>query len=589
MSTNNTPTRQHPSSPLHILLVEDSEHDMLVFRRAFQRSQVVCEITHYVRAEEALARLQDTPSSFDLVVTDYKLPGMSGLDLCQELLHKEIPLPMIILTGAGTEHLAVEALKTGVDDYLVKDSGQSYLDLLPVVLPAVVRQHNDRLVRRQVEAEIKQRNEELAALNTIAAAVSQSLDLKEVLESALQETLLMLNVEAGIIYAFDETSQTFFPVIHRGIPPDVLWEVTGFKPGQGLSGRVAESGEALVVTDLDLDPRNISPTAGRVGLHAYAGIPIKAKGNVLAVMTLATYQKDHFKPGHISLLNHIGYQVGLAIENARLYQETRQAEQALRESKSRLEATLTELKATQQQVLEQERLTAVGQLAAGIAHDFNNLLTGIIGFAELLQLDPAIPETARADLARIVKQGQRGAHLIRQILDFSRKSIRQPHPLDLVSFLKEAATSLEPTLPQNIHLLLAIDPHELPIKADPAQLQQLLTNLVLNARDALPNGGHLKLGLSRLTLEPGQPPPHPELPPGQWALLSVSDTGLGIPAEIQPRIFEPFFTTKEPGQGTGLGLAQVYGIVKQHDGYLDLTSQPGRGTTVTIYLPCSES
>jgi PAS domain S-box-containing protein len=144
------------STPLRIVLVEDDEHDVLAFRRAFQKSQVASEITHYVRAEKALERLVADASSFDLVVADHKLPGMSGLELCKALLDREVPLPLVLLTGTGTEHLAVEALKVGVDDYLIKDPNRGYLDLLLVVLPDVVRRHGERLARQQAEEALRE-------------------------------------------------------------------------------------------------------------------------------------------------------------------------------------------------------------------------------------------------------------------------------------------------------------------------------------------------------------------------------------------------------------------------------------------------
>ena len=149
------------STPLRILLVEDNEHDWLAFRRAFQKGQVPSEISRCVRAEEALRRLDTDASSFDLVVTDYKLPGMTGLELCQALLEREVPLPLVLLTGAGTEHLAVEALKAGVDDYLIKDPDQGYLELLPLVLPEVVRKYGDRLARQRAEEALREYSERL--------------------------------------------------------------------------------------------------------------------------------------------------------------------------------------------------------------------------------------------------------------------------------------------------------------------------------------------------------------------------------------------------------------------------------------------
>jgi PAS domain S-box-containing protein len=265
--------------------------------------------------------------------------------------------------------------------------------------------------------------------------------------------------------------------------------------------------------------------------------------------------------------------------------ERKRAEEALRNSNHRLEETLTELKATQQQVLQQERLAAVGQLAAGIAHDFNNILTSIQGFAELVQLRSELSGSAKSDLGHIIDQTDRAAHLIRQILDFSRISMRQPRQVSPGPFLKEMIRFLQRTIPENIDIRLEIETQNCLINADPTQLHQLLTNLAVNARDAMPARGELIFRLSSLSLESGQSPPCPELPPGEWVVLSVIDTGSGIPAEIRPRIFEPFFTTKDVGQGTGLGLAQVYGIVKQHDGYIELESEEGKGSTFTVYLP----
>ena len=246
---------------------------------------------------------------------------------------------------------------------------------------------------------------------------------------------------------------------------------------------------------------------------------------------------------------------------------------------------VTESRRLQEQAQEQERLAAVGQLAAGIAHDFNNLLTGIIGFAELLQMRIEISEPGLSYLNQITKSGRQAANLIGQILDFSRKSVSQQETLDLVPFLKESLKFLERTIPESIRIVLEVTPGEFVVKADPTKIQQVLTNLAVNARDAMPAGGELRFQLACLTLEPDQPPPCPDLPPGDWILLAVSDTGSGIPEEIQDHIFEPFFTTKERGKGTGLGLAQVYGIIKQHQGYIEVSSRPAQGTTFSIFLP----
>ncbi|MFQ5829968.1 MAG: PAS domain S-box protein [Candidatus Methylomirabilia bacterium] len=246
---------------------------------------------------------------------------------------------------------------------------------------------------------------------------------------------------------------------------------------------------------------------------------------------------------------------------------------------------VTQEREVEQRTQQQDRLAAVGQLAAGIAHDFNNILSVVIGFAELVEMEPGLSSPVRKRLDVIVQQGQTAAHLIRQVLDFSRRSIGERRPLDLQIFLKETIKWLKRTIPEHIVIALQAAPGEYLVNADPTQLQQILTNLAVNARDATPQGGELTFALTPLTVKAGERPPFPGMPPGPWIVLSASDTGIGIPPEVLPRIFEPFFTTKEPGKGTGLGLAQVYGLVKQHDGFINVTSQVGQGTSLTIYLP----
>ncbi len=248
---------------------------------------------------------------------------------------------------------------------------------------------------------------------------------------------------------------------------------------------------------------------------------------------------------------------------------------------------VTDQRDIQKRIQEQDKLAAVGQLAAGIAHDFNNILTSIIGFAELARYEPNLSLSVQTDLSHIVQQGKRAAHLVRQILDFARKNITAKRSLEFSGFLKDVIKLLERTIPENIRLNMEIGREEETyiLNADATQLQQVLTNLAVNAADAMPMGGVLKFRLSRLTLWPNQRPPCPELTPGDWLVLDVSDTGIGIPTQVLPHIFEPFFTTKEVGQGTGLGLAQVDGIIKQHEGYINVESQVGVGTTFTLYLP----
>lgn len=237
----------------------------------------------------------------------------------------------------------------------------------------------------------------------------------------------------------------------------------------------------------------------------------------------------------------------------------------------------------------QDRLATVGQLAAGIAHDFNNIMAAILVYADLLAMDPGLPHSSRERLSIIQSQIQRATSLIRQILDFSRRAVMEQSQLDLLPFMKELDKLLRRVLPENINISLDCQPGEYLIKADVTRLQQALMNLSLNSRDAMPGGGELHFTIDRFTLKPNNLPPYPDLAIGQWICLRVADTGTGIPEEILPRIFDPFFTTKAVGQGTGLGLAQVYGIIKQHGGSIDVRSNPGSGTTFYLYLPALEA
>lgn len=265
----------------------------------------------------------------------------------------------------------------------------------------------------------------------------------------------------------------------------------------------------------------------------------------------------------------------------------KRAEQALRRSHRRLEKALEDLKATQQQLVQQERLAAIGQLAAGITHDFSNLLGAVVLYADLLREEPGLSEKGRERLETIQTQIRRAAALTEQILDFSRRSPLHPHALDLRDLVESTLELLSRTIPESIQVETLVEGDGWLVEADAGRLQQALTNLVLNARDAMPEGGRLSLRLDRLSVAEGEPPPFRDMPPGSWIRLTVSDTGSGIPPEVLPRIFEPFFTTKPPGQGTGLGLAQVYGIVKQHGGYIDVKSEVDRGTAFLIYLPAA--
>ncbi len=246
---------------------------------------------------------------------------------------------------------------------------------------------------------------------------------------------------------------------------------------------------------------------------------------------------------------------------------------------------VTQERETRAQMQQHERLAAVGQMAAGIAHDFNNIMAVIVLYSQMSLRAPGVPAKVRERLSTVVQQSHRATDLIDQILDFSRRAVLERRPLDLVPLLKEQAKLLERTLPESIRVEMAYESDEYTINADPTRIQQAIMNLAVNARDAMPDGGELKVTLKRVMVSPGQRPPLPEMEPGDWVLLTVSDNGVGIPEEALSHIFEPFFTTKAVGKGSGLGLAQVYGIVRQHGGHIDVESLLRQGTLFSIYLP----
>ncbi len=248
-----------------------------------------------------------------------------------------------------------------------------------------------------------------------------------------------------------------------------------------------------------------------------------------------------------------------------------------------------EKKKLQAQLVQSQKMEAIGQLTAGIAHDFNNLLTAINGFAELLRfkLDPQDP--FQETVTRILHSGQRAADLIQQLLIFSRKQVVEPQLLELNKIVTEMEKLLQRIIGEDIELATRLEPELWPVKADTAQIEQIIVNLVVNARDAMPDGGQLSIETTNVVLDNIYTASRPEAKPGEYVLLTISDTGMGMSQEVQARLFEPFFTTKEAGKGTGLGLATVYGIVKQNNGHIGVCSEEGQGATFKIYLPRTQA
>jgi PAS domain S-box-containing protein len=534
--------------------------------------------------------------------------------------------------------------------------------------------------KKQAEQELRQRNQELSTLYTIALAMTRDPSVNSILHNTLFELTRLLQVEFGCFYLKQEQS---WPLAsYRGFSASDIEAIKELdltrRPWQ-VSARVVR--ERLDET-LDL----LTAWEKTQGIQALVYVPLRAKDEFLGVLMLASRDYDRFAPSEFSLITTVASQVATAIENARLFEKLQHSEQKYRlifenavmgiyqsspEGKvltanpatvrmlgydsleellaadiphdiyissvdrekhleelhrtGRLDGAelrlrrkdgreiivyenaravtdadekvlyyegtmmdITEKKALEQQLLQAQKMESIGTLAGGIAHDFNNLLTAILGYSSLM-LSQSRPGDPRSQDLKIIEQSaKRGAELTARLLAFSRQAISQLRPMKVNDIVDETLPLLRRSLDASIDIEVVKTNDLWMVEADAAQLQQVLMNLCINARDAMPEGGLLRIETANVVLDENHCRRHPEARPGDFVVLRVTDQGVGIASEHLPRIFEPFFTTKEMDKGTGLGLAVVYGIVKGHQGFIEVESQPDAGAQFTIYLPATQ-
>ena len=625
----------HRRGPLSVLYAEHNLADIDLTRRFLARYAPDIQLDVIHTGPEVLQTFiySDAGTGYDLLLLDYRLPGMNALDVVKELEHAgKLKIPVVLVTGQGDEEVAVQALRLGIADYLVKNPG--YLFQLPRTLENTYNQRQLELER----AALRESEQRYRMLFERAPVVIYTKD-----RDGQYTSINALGVEAIGQNPIGLTDEQLYPpnyvAEYRAHDQDVMRTrtekmrqehvVTAHGERIFLARKtplIDNQGEVTGVFGISLDiTERIRAEEDRREHEQRFGQLAAHIDQVFWLLETATDRLLFISPAYESIWGRScdsayadSASIGQAIlaDDRQHFQEAqaRTLEGHAAEAEFRVQRPdgglawiacqmfpvfdesgaiyriagtardVTDRRREQEHLQQQERLATVGQMAAGIAHDFNNILAVIMLYTQMLQLTVQSSLQQR-HLNTIYQQAQHAANLVEQILDFSRRSTLERVTMDLCPFVKEMVKLWQRTLPESVTIHLATPDEPLAVSADPARLQQALTNVAINARDAMPAGGDLILSLQGLTVEDEDMAPVPEMTPGKWVAITVADSGVGIPDEVLPHIFDPFFTTKPPGQGTGLGLAQVYGIVRQLDGQVRVESQVDRGTRFTLYLP----
>jgi PAS domain S-box-containing protein len=442
---------------------------------------------------------------------------------------------------------------------------------------AVVRDITGRKQAEQALSEANQRalndyERLVERIATLGQTLGNSRDLTTIFR-ALRDFAIVSVPSDGMVFSLYEEAKKTRRVVY-------CWaDQTEFDPkdvidipvsSDGMNGRAIESGSVIIINDFQEQLRH-RPNAIIVGDCSDDHIPRSAltapmavMGRPIGVVEVQSYELGAYTQGHATAMRMAANLAATAVENVTLIERERTQQGQLRQS---------------------QKMDSIGQLAGGVAHDFNNLLTAITGYSELALRKLPEDNPVRKHIEQIKKAGLRAASLTNQLLAFSRKQVLQPKVLDLNHIVSDMDKMLQRLIGEHIDLVSKPHVNLGTIKADPGQIEQVIMNLVVNARDAMPRGGKITIETGHKYLDGAYAREHQSIQPGHYVVLAVSDTGIGMDAATQKLIFDPFFTTKEVGKGTGLGLSTVYGIVKQSGGNIWVYSEVGQGTTFKIYLP----
>jgi PAS domain S-box-containing protein len=446
-------------------------------------------------------------------------------------------------------------------------------------LVGIVGVSNDISERKQTETALIEANERairqyntlLQRLAKLGQTVGVARDLDAIFTAVLDFARASSSCSALIISLYNE-KEKMRKVIYCWYNEEEM-DISDFEVvpvGEGVVGQAVKTGEVIIVDDYQatVQKSDVSVAIGfdKDARYPQSAIvaPMKIKGNCVGIIEVQSYEASAYKDEHSTAMSMAANFIANAVENVRLLELERQREEQLRQS---------------------QKLESVGRLAGGIAHDFNNMLTAINGYSNLTLRRLRDDDPLRHNIEEIKKAGERSAELTHQLLAFSRQQVLKPKVLDINQSINEISFMLKRLIGEDVQLIAALSQEIGQVKVDPGQLSQVIMNLAVNARDAMPQGGALTIETRNVYLDEEYAASHIPTVAGHYIMLAVSDSGTGIAPETREHIFEPFFTTKEVGKGTGLGLATVYGIVKQSGGYIWVDSELEKGTTFKIYLP----
>ncbi len=472
---------------------------------------------------------------------------------------------------------------------------------------AVANFARDITERKKKEEELYRLNRTLKALSDSDQAMMRAASEIEYLNSVCR--IIVEDCGHSMVwigFAEDDKDKTVRPVVCSGFEEGYLETLNitwaDADRGRGPTGIAIRTGKPSMCRNMFTDPLYESwrEDALKRGYSSSVALPLMASGKTLGALNIYSKEKDPFSGDEMNLLAKLADDVAYGLTAIRLNNDKARAEEDLRKAHDELELRvqertfqlseayealqheLEERKKMEAHLIQIQKMEAMGTLAGGIAHDFNNVLAGIIGFAEMVQEDLAPNSQEHKRLGLVLKGAHRGRDLVRQILTFSRAAEQDKKPVSLGHVVQEGLKLLRPTLPTTIEIITTSFTKDDVIYADLAQMHQVLLNLCTNAAHAMgQNGGVLEISGTNTIFAEGDPVPFHDMTPGEYVVLTVSDTGHGMTPEIMERIFDPFFTTKEQGEGTGLGLSVIHGIVKSNGGFIGVESEPGKGSTIS--------